>query len=93
VDANRKEPDIARRAHRRRAGREAFLRARLLPDETVVAQYRGVVVTDRCVLFAWDGYPSGWRSDHLVAERGFSSWSWDTLPPPVSTPITRTSTK
>ena len=62
MDTNRKEPDIARRAHRRQGEREAFLRAQLLPDETVVAQRRGVVVTDRRVLFAWE-VPSGWRSD------------------------------
>jgi hypothetical protein len=74
VDANRKEPDIARRAHRRQGEREAFLRARLLPDETVVAQRRGVVVTDRRVLFAWEGYPSGWRSD-AVGFQEVTRWS------------------
>jgi hypothetical protein len=74
VDANRKEPDIARRAHRRRAEREAFLRARLVPDETVVAQRRGVVVTDRRVLFAWEGYPFGWRSD-AVGFQEVTRWS------------------
>jgi hypothetical protein len=74
VDANRKEPDIARRAHRRRAEWEAFLRARLLPDETVVAQRRGVVVTDRRVLFAWEGYPSSWRSD-AVGFQEVTRWS------------------
>jgi hypothetical protein len=74
VDANRKEPDIARRAHRRRAEREAFLHARLLPDETVVAQHRGVVVTDRRVLFAWEGYPFGWRSD-AVGFQEVTRWS------------------
>jgi hypothetical protein len=74
VDANRKEPDIARRAHRRRADREAFLRARLLPDETVVAQRHGVVVTDRRVLFAWEGYPSSWRSDG-VGFQEVTRWS------------------
>jgi hypothetical protein len=73
VDANR-EPVIARQAHRRRAEREAFLRARLLPDETVVAQRRGVVVTDSRVLFAWQGYPSGWRSD-AVGFQEVTRWS------------------
>ena len=74
MGANRKEPDIARRAHRRRAEREAFLRARLLPDEAVVAQRRGVVVTDRRVLFAWEGYPSSWRSD-AVGFQEVTRWS------------------
>ena len=74
MDANRKEPDIARRAHRRRAEREAFLRTRFLPDETVVAQSRGVVVTDRRVLFAWEGYRSAWRSD-AVAFQEVTRWS------------------
>ena len=74
MDANSKEPIIARRAHRRRGEREAFLRARLLPDETVVAKHRGVVVTDRRVLFAWEGYPSGWRSD-AVGFQEVTRWS------------------
>jgi hypothetical protein len=74
VDANSKEPDTARRAHRRRAEREASLRARLLPDERVVAQRRGVVVTDRRVLFAWEGYPPGWRSD-AVGFQEVTRWS------------------
>jgi len=74
VDANRREPDIARRAHRRQGEREAFLQARLLPDETLVAQRRGVMVTDRRVLFAWEGYRSGWRCD-AVGFQEVTHWS------------------
>ena len=74
MDANRREPDIARRAHRRQGEREAFLQARLLPDETLVAQRRGVMVTDRRVLFAWEGYRSGWRCD-AVGFQEVTHWS------------------
>jgi hypothetical protein len=65
MDADEQQPAVARRVHKRRAEREALLRARLLPDETVVAQRRGVLVTDRRVL-AWmesdltlDEHPKG----------------------------------
>ena len=67
VDTNDVEPHIARRAPQRDAEMAAFLSTKLLPDETVVAvQRRGAMVTDRRVLFAWPGYPSGWRFDAVV---------------------------
>jgi hypothetical protein len=53
----------------------AFLRSQLVPGESLVAvQRRGPIVTDRRVLFAWDGYPSGWRFD-AVAFQEVTGWS------------------
>lgn len=78
MDADEQQPAIARRAHRRRAQREAFLRARLRPGETVLAHQGAVMVTDRRVLFAW-GLPrapedSRWFSDGVAFEE-VSRWS------------------
>jgi hypothetical protein len=76
VDAkNPREAGIAQRAHRRNAEVAAFLSARLLPGETVLAvQRRGLMVTDRRVLFPWPGYPSGWHSDAVAFEE-VTRWS------------------
>jgi hypothetical protein len=78
VDANRKESHIARRAHQRRAQREAFLRAQLEPEEMVVAHHGAVMVTERRVLFAWDLYrvPDGpsWFGDAIPFEE-VARWS------------------
>jgi hypothetical protein len=72
---NSREAGIARRAHRRNAEVAAFLSAQLLPGETVLAvQRRGVMVTDRRVLFPWPCYPSGWHSDAVAFEE-VTRWS------------------
>jgi hypothetical protein len=55
--------------HQANAEVAAFLGANLLPGETVVAiQRRRAMVTQRRVLFAWRGYPSGWRFDAVAFE-------------------------
>jgi hypothetical protein len=68
------ESDIARRAHRRRAEREALLRASLNPGEAVLAHHAAVMVTDRRVLFAWNVQPFGWHSDAISFEE-IRSWA------------------
>ena len=78
MGTNHNESQIARRAHQRRAQREAFLRAQLEPGERVVAHHGAVMVTDRRVLFAWNlhrapGAPS-WFFDGIAFEE-VARWS------------------
>lgn len=75
MNASDAESDIGRRVHEREAEIDTFLRSHVLPGETVVAvQRHGAMVTDRRALFAWPGYPSGWRFD-VVALDEVIRWS------------------
>jgi hypothetical protein len=67
-----REPSIDERVHRRKAEREAVLRAALAPGEAVIA-HGAVMVTDRRLLFAWRGL-SGWHSDAITFEE-IRSWA------------------
>ena len=78
VGANHQESHIARRAHQRRAQREAFLRAQLEPGEMVVAHRGAVMVTDRRLLFAWELHRAlegpSWFCDAIAFEE-VARWS------------------
>ena len=78
MGTNHNESQLARRAHQRRAQREAFLRAQLEPGERVVAHHGAVMVTDRRVLFAWElpRVPDGpsWFCDAIAFEE-VARWS------------------
>jgi hypothetical protein len=78
VDVGGRRSSVAERARLRRAELEAILRARLETGESVLAHDGPVMVTDRRVLFAWEGVSGGggsrWHSDAVGFEE-VTRWS------------------